>query len=349
MSIIDLNDLLNQDAMKNAFEESQKQVTKPTFGYQKDETIYRPSHKDGKQNISVIRLLPNPYKNTIEIGDKTYEKRLNIVTFYQHNFEEGNVRINEIDPATLTMIDGELRKCPLCSHVNTMYPYSGTESDENKNNRSLRKKKRHSYVNVYVEKDMMFPENEGKVFKMKLNFELLPKVEEILSGTKVNEDEYVVKPYDLFDYSNGLKNRALLIKSEPASYNNKYSSYAKSIFQEEKPIFNGEAEKFKKAVSQCYDLWEDIVADKMKTIKSEEQMNALIQSIYGDGQLTELETEKVDDLPDLNSTPETKVEEKPEEVKEDVKSEPEKVEEPKTEDKSSDIDFEADEIDWDNI
>jgi len=338
MSLMNLNDLLNGDAAKAAFEETQKQVGRPSFNYATDETIYKPKHKDGKENVCVVYLLPNPHISKIQIGEKEYEKRFNIVTEWFHRFQEGNVDINEVDPMILYQVDAQYRECPICSKVYEMFPYSKTETESNKKMRGERKRKRYTWVNVYVEKDSFFPENEGKVLKLRLNFELLDIVETAMAGKKLGEsEEYVTKPYNPFDYSNGLKNKKLILTCKPASFNDKYTSYSGSSFSaDEFEFLDGDIERFKEVVTQCHDLWKEMIEPKVTLLKTKEQLDARVKSIYGEGSLPETQKEEVtNDIPILDESKET-------EKKEDEVS----LEKEKKDQVSNDINF-NEEIDWD--
>ena len=348
--IMNLNDLLDPVKMKKSMGALKESVSQKS-GWKEDETIYKPMFGDGgKKNVSTVWILPSKHKCPF-LDEEGNEINMHMSLFYEHWYNEGSETVKEICPSSLKVYDKEYKSnCAICKYAYETYPYSKEESEENKKERTKRKKKTNAYVNVFVEKDQLFPEKEGKVYKMKLNFTLYKILVTALKGEKQDEKDefYLVDPIPVFSI---LETKPLRIITQPSSYNEKYPSYdhpntkffdKRSGENEDAKFLDHNKTEILKVLDQTYDLYETFVKPAHEKIKSSDDITAIVDGLYGTEYRTqnketdefneklneevkkaeeeaakeEDEELKVGDIPDFAS--ETKTEIKEESIKEEV-------------------------------
>ena len=144
---------------------------------------------------------------------------------------------------------------------------------------SERKKKSASYVNFYVEEDKVNPENNGKVFKWRVPYDVKKKIELAL---KPEADKYdpantpkAFNPFDLFGEAGG---RDFIIRIADKDGKNDYSG---SKFADESTPFLDAAtdnpEKAEAAYKSCHSLYHFVNPERHKT--REELITMLIDVI----------------------------------------------------------------------
>ena len=274
---VDIKNLMNPDFIQSTFEQNQS-VFKGQK-YEKDDTIYKPRHGEKGKNIVKVRLLPSIYASPVEDanGNPIF---FHIAMWLSHWYDEGNQQVKEVCPKTKKMFgiteEDEL-KCPLCEYVNYKYPYIKGDDDANKE-RSKRKAKRNACVNVYIESDQLFPENDGRVKKMRMNYQLIELVMNKLNGLMVN-DQVIEEAENIFDIFNN--SRVFQIIASPNKVNNDWTEYENSKFLDVTPFLAGNKKKIAEVLEQTYDLYETFLTPEALKIKELDEISALVESIYG--------------------------------------------------------------------
>lgn len=286
--IMDLGDLLNVGNDENAIE-NLKRGSGGNQGFPEDPTSYRGMFGDGgKKNFIKLYLLPSQYSKPETVRANESDKYFHIAKWYEHFFEEGTEKVREVCRKSLNVFrkdDGEYAKCPLCSYNDKYHPYVEGMSDAKRAERSKRKKKEKAFCNVYVIEDTLFPKNNGKVFKMRLNFELLKIVNTLIQGEMKDKDNesagWAFEPENPF---NPLDTRVLNIVAIPSEWNAKYPSYddPNTKFLERGKMFDGDTKKILEVLGQTYDLFEEFIVPKFEDMKSVEDMSNVLKLVYGD-------------------------------------------------------------------
>lgn len=181
---------INYDAMAEEMKNLGQKAPTKTYEKKVDEHLYIPKLKDGMATV-LLRFLPPP-ENDIP---------LLIAEEHRHAVkrEDGKWLICRC-PKTVS----KTAKCPICEE--------GT-SQWNAGNKNLAKelfKKTKYFVNVLVINDINNPENNGKIFVMRIGKKLLGKINAKMypSETDISLGDEAV---NVFDYENGM-NFKLVIK-----------------------------------------------------------------------------------------------------------------------------------------
>lgn len=275
---IDIKSLMNPDFIQSTFEQNQQVFKGQKF--EKDDTIYKPRHGEKGKNIIKVRLLPSIYASPVEDqnGNPIF---FHLAMWLSHWYDEGNQQIKEVCPKTKQIFgitDPNELRCPICDYVNYKYPYIKGDDEANKE-RSKRKAKRNAFVNVYIESDQLFPENDGKVKKMRMNYQLIDLVLNKLNGLIVN-DQIIEEAENIFDIFNN--SRILQIIASPNKINNDWTDYENSKFLDVTPFMGGDKKKIAAILDQSYDLYETFLTPESLKIKDYDDLLALVISVYGD-------------------------------------------------------------------
>lgn len=174
------------DEMKNLG----KKPEKPKYEKKVDENLYVTKLKDGKSTV-LLRFLPTPE------GDL----KMPIAEVHSHAYmsESGKWLIHKC-PKTVS----KTAKCPTCDEASKNW---------NGGNQALAKKLFKStryFVNVLIIQDFNTPENDGKIFVMRIGKKLLEKINKKMFPS----DEDIAcgeEAIPVFDYENGM-NFKLVIK-----------------------------------------------------------------------------------------------------------------------------------------
>jgi hypothetical protein len=211
-------------------------------GSKKDERIYKPGF-DRKESTgyAVIRFLPN--KN----GDP-------FVRRFSHQFKGKNGWYFENSRST---IDGE--KDPVGISNGLYWAKGEAEGNESfKNIARSRKRNTKYYANVYVEKDTVSPEYNGKVMIYEFGPQIFKLIEDAIKP-KFEDDD----PIDPFDLWNGaslkIKIEGREIPDSRTGQKTVVPNYEKSEFARESELFPGDDAQKEEVFNQTYDLSEFIV------------------------------------------------------------------------------------------
>jgi hypothetical protein len=202
------SDLKKQSSLGSLTQKLVKEVEKMSSSSSGvDERIWRPEMDKTGNGFAVIRFLPAP-----EGEELPWTK------MYSHAFQgPGGWYIEN----SLTTIGG---KDPLGEYNRELWN-TGTEA----NKETVRKQKRKLsyYSNIYVVKDPINPQNEGKVFLFKYGKKIFDKVMEAMQPEF--EDETPINP---FDFWQGANFKLKIVKKDG------YWNYDKSEFDRQAPLLD---------------------------------------------------------------------------------------------------------------
>jgi len=293
------DNLFDDKKQDELFKETQKKLkTKTDFSKIDskidDEHMYFPSlGKDGEDNVVTGRLLPS----SPEFDKSTVLGRVWLAKRKVHKFSEGTENFREICLRTLESYftdtseipegfkyneyfdkkTGENKiffKCPCCE--TNKYPFKNkkrkdlvTQEEIDLYNEWHRKKAEKNYkgwVNFYIEDDMLYPENNGRVVKLFLNGVLLPIVENFINDKYVG-DKMVRAGRNAFKLS-GTCYRFKIIMSK-----GEYTNYDESEFEECEALPRAKAEELLKKTHDIASLI---------NIKTYDEVKEKIDKFYND-------------------------------------------------------------------
>ena len=171
-----------------------------------DDRFWKPMVDKAGNGMATIRFLPSP-----EGEDMPW------IQIFSHSIQ---------GPTGQWLIDNCLtsinQKCPVCEH-NTVLWNSGIES----NKEIVRKQKRKlQYItNIYVVKDPVNSDNDGKVFLFKFGKKIFDKLNDLMNPEF--EDETPINPFDLWEGAN-FKLKIRRVEG--------YQNYDKSEFDKSSPL-----------------------------------------------------------------------------------------------------------------
>ena len=199
---------------KSQLDKLNSELTKLNTKYtndDEDKNFWRPDVDKAGNGYAVVRFLPAPTGEDVPF-----------VRVWDHGFKgPGGWYIEK----SLTTI-GE--KDPV-SEFNTELWNSGIE--ENKKQVSAQKRRLTFTSNVYIIKDTMHPENEGKVMLFKYGKKIFDKLNVAMNPEF--EDEKPINPFDLWEGAN-FKIKIRNVEG--------YRNYDKSEFDSAAPLFDNDAE-----------------------------------------------------------------------------------------------------------
>lgn len=259
-----------------------KQIDKQKNPYQdKDDRFWYPDVDKVGNGKAIIRFLPTPPQ---DIDD---DRGLPWVRIFEHSFkgptgkwyiELSRSTIGETDPI------GEL---------NNRLWNSGDEED--KATVSKQKRKTVYISNVYIVKDDLHPENEGKVKLFKYGKKIFEKIDAMINPP--DEDDPSVNPYDLWEGANF----KLMIKKVAG-----FRNYDDSKFLEVGPL-NKDDSVMEAIYEQSYSLLEFLDPSKFKSYDElQKQLNRAL-GVNDNARVTENRTttssqsETTDDVDDDDS------------------------------------------------
>ena len=161
---------------QNNFSYLQKELEKSSSGKNVDERFWKPEGDAAGNGYAVIRFLPATEGESIPWA-KVYSHAFQGIGGWY--IENSLTTINEKDPV------GE---------VNRRLWNSG--ADEDKETARKQKRKLSYYSNIYVVKDQLNPDNEGKVFLYKYGKKIHDKI--VSSMQPQFEEEEPINPFDMW-------------------------------------------------------------------------------------------------------------------------------------------------------
>jgi hypothetical protein len=246
---------------------------------QKDERLFKPGFdaKEGK-GYAVVRFLPNPHGESF-------------VRVYTHGFSVGNNWYFESSRTTI----GEDDPVGISNKLHWERA-EATGNESLKNIAKSRKRNTKYYANVFVVKDTINPENNGKV----MIYEFGPQIFKMIESSAKPEFEDD-KPCDPFDMWSGADFKIKIVGKEmpgrdgkkvivPNYENSEFDSPSefKSTDEEREEIFNKTfdlapfakvksfdelAERFKKVTGQAYDALQNNSPEELAAVKVDKQID----------------------------------------------------------------------------
>ena len=177
MSFSDLKKKSSLGSLTNKLVKEVEKMTKQGNG---DERLWKPQLDKSGNGYAVIRFLPAPDGEDLPW-----------VKLYSHAFQGPNGWYIENSRTTI----GD--KDPV-SEYNSQLWNTGRDSDKDEARRQ--KRKLSYYSNIYVVKDSINPENEGKVFLFKYGKKIFDKITAAMQPEF--EDEKPINPFDFWQGAN---------------------------------------------------------------------------------------------------------------------------------------------------
>lgn len=230
-------------------EKLSSEITKMNSGgFKEDDRFWYPDTDKAGNGFAIVRFLPAPE------GEDTPFVRL-----WEHRFKGPGGWYIENSLTTIGQQDA-------IAEYNSELWYS-TEDDKSPARQQVRKQKRKLiYIsNVYIVKDTMNPENEGKVKLFKYGKVIFDKLNAAMNPPESYGEE-PMNPFDLWEGANfKIKIR---LKDE-------YRNYDDSVFGDIGPL-DEDDEVMESIWKQCHSLQEQIAPDKFK---SPEQLKAALERV----------------------------------------------------------------------
>ena len=222
-----------------------EKLQKPAGSAQVDERLWKPSLDKSGNGYAVIRFLPEPE------GEESPWAQV-----WSHAFQGPGGWYIENSLTTLGQKD------PV-SDLNRELWNSGKDSD--KEIARKQKRKLSYYSNIYVVKDEMNPENEGKVFLYKYGKKIHDKI--VAAAQPEFEDEQAINPFDLW---NGADFRLKICKVAG------FWNYDKSGFANPSTLAGKTDEELEATWKECYSLKDFTSQSQFKTY---EELEARLNSV----------------------------------------------------------------------
>ena len=217
-----------------------EKLSKPAGGANVDERFWKPTLDKSGNGYAVIRFLPEP-----DGEDFPW------VQVWSHAFQGPGGWYIENSLTTLNQKD------PV-SDLNRELWNSGTDAD--KETARKQKRKLSYYSNIYVVKDEMNPENEGKVFLYKYGKRIYDKIR--TAAQPEFEDETPINPFDLWQ---GADFRLKICKVAG------YWNYDKSSFANPSTLGNFDDDQLEEIWRRSYSLKAFNSQDQFKTYEQLEK------------------------------------------------------------------------------
>jgi len=265
------NDVNNISSLQDKIKNLNQNYKKETFT---DDTYWTYKHlfiKDSA-NEAIIRFLPPPPSKDGSPEPDAF------VRFFSYSYWN-NVKKEYYKERGRNSL-GENERDPANEYNMSIFNREDLTKDEQK--KLLIPRSTNYVANIYVVKDKIKPENEGKVFRFLFGPQIFEKISEQIFPNF--ED---VEPTPIFDPVLGADFHLRVTTKTVGS--NSFPTYEKSVFSEPKQRWS--LDEFDKIWKQQYSLQSEIAPDKFKTY---DELKARLTKVMSKSFLTEEDSELVD-------------------------------------------------------
>jgi|TARA_B100000035_G_scaffold313497_1_gene327341 hypothetical protein len=261
----------NLKKKSGSFSNLTKEIEKMSSGGKKvDERFWKPQVDKSGNGFAVIRFLPES-----EGSDLPWAQ------VWSHAFQGPGGWLIDNCPTT----KGE--KCPVCA-ANTALWNSGTEAD--KDVARKQKRKLSYYSNIYVVKDPLNPDNEGKVFLYKYGKRIFDK---LMAKMQPDENDYDPQPaFNPFDLWKGADFK-LKIKQVAGFWN-----YDDSVFTTPDVLGGKSDTELEEVYNSMHDLASFTSDDQFK---SYDELEGRMKQVLGRPAATRIDEETLEAESDFNA------------------------------------------------
>ena len=281
---------MNVEAEKDRLAKALKSASK----FAKADDVWKPSVDADGNGQALIRFIYNP-----DISERFY------VPLRNHGVKINGKWIIENCPKSLDWN----RDCPICEYAQEMVNNREWKNIPFNEQNEIRRyfANQSFWCNIYVIKDPMSPENEGKVFKYRFGKKIMDKIENALT-----EDPLEGTPgFSAFDPFEGADFK-LIIKRVGG-----YQNYDDSRFSVPSPLMGGDEEMLESILEKCYNIEELIEEDKFKSY--DELQAKLFDALNIKRKKIVKEPEEIEESEEIEKIEEI---EKPEKIEEKPKKQP---------------------------
>jgi hypothetical protein len=155
---------------------------KPAFEKKVDANLYKYRAKNGESTV-LLRFLPAPVDDI----------ELPYAEVFHHSYKNNGKLLLEKCPQSMS----KTNKCPVCEHGTKLWR-NGDKEDAKQFFHQVS-----YYVNVLIINDINTPENNGKIFVLKLGKSLFKKLKDKMSPSE-EDKELGATAVNIFDYEEGL-------------------------------------------------------------------------------------------------------------------------------------------------
>lgn len=247
---IDMSKLKKRSSLKDKV----KQVEEMSGGgYQRDERIFVPGFdKQQGKGYAVVRFLPNMHDDS---GQSDFVKMV------RHNFKCGTNYYNEVSRKSL----GQKEKDPVAISQSLLWNLAEETGDESyKKKYRERKATTKFYANVFVIKDTVTPENEGKVMIYQFGKQVFDKIQAAIKPEF--EDDPSFDPFNVYEGANfkiKIKGNEIPDNRNPGQ-KVLVPNYEDAVFDVQTEFKDGDEDELQKLLSQVHDVREMV---KVKTFE----------------------------------------------------------------------------------
>lgn len=215
-----------------------------------DDRFWYPAVDKGGNGRAIIRFLPAPPSEEVPF-----------VIEYKHSFK---------GPTGLYYIENCLSTVGKEDPVNVFNGKLWATGNEKDKEQAREQKRKKSFIsNIYVIKDPLNPENEGKVKLFRYGVKIFEKLNELMNPAF--DDDPQINPFDLWEGAN-FEIRIATI--------DKYRNYDKSKFADPAPLFDDD-EKLEEIWNSEYPLQPFVDAENKDLFKSYEDLEKKLNRVLG--------------------------------------------------------------------
>jgi len=222
-----------------------------------DDRYWKPTRDKAGNALHIIRFLPEPEG-----------ERLPWVRYWDHGFQNPKTNLWYIEKSLTTLEQND----PV-SEYNSMLWNSGGKDSPQRRQASAQKRRLKYVSNIYVIKDGVNPENNGKVFLYQYGAKIHEKLQEAMKPKF--EDETPINPFDMYKGADF----KMKISTIDGGDGRKMPNYDRSEFSDPAPLADDET--MEAIYNQMHSL-EAIIAPS--EFKSYEELKARLDAVLGLGQ-----------------------------------------------------------------
>jgi hypothetical protein len=250
----------SKKSLSTLAEEANKSMGSKNYEDPDADKFWKPQRDKSGNGYAVVRFLP--------IGPEDDASAAPWIKMYDHAFQNPANNKWYIEKSLTTINQPD----PL-GEANSKLWDTGLE--KNKDIARKRKRRLKFYSNVYIVKDSMNPENEGKVFLYAYGSRIFEKIKGVMEPAF--EAETPMNPFDLWEGAN-FKIKIKTVRSDLGGRKVDLPNYDDSAFDNIAPLSDDDAE-MEAIWKQCHNLGDFLDAKNFKTY---EELKSRLMQVWPD-------------------------------------------------------------------